>query len=319
MSSVERRFFSAQSLERAVLEAAGHFGVAPDRLRYEPVDKRSGFTKRRRVVIRVDPARLLLEPGERTPALPPEVPRLAAEPPALEVAAVAAAEEPEPVPEPPPIAVAPPVESAPLPRFEPVEHRGVVAPRAEERPIGAQAETTASPTPAASPTWQALPRTTEESLARRPRATSEVEASAKRWLALLLGLADLDLDATIRTGVDGLDVGLAGADAEWLVEDDGEALQALQTLLPRLIDGEAEDAAVCRVDCNGFQELREERLRVRAHRAAADVRQTGERAILEPMMPSDRRIVHLALQNDSSVATESVGRGFFKRVTIRPS
>jgi spoIIIJ-associated protein len=164
-----------------------------------------------------------------------------------------------------------------------------------------------------------LPRTTEESLARRPRATSEVEASAKRWLALLLGLADLDLDATIRTGVDGLDVGLAGADAEWLVEDDGEALQALQTLLPRLIDGEAEDAAMCRVDCNGFQELREERLRVRAHRAAADVRQTGERAILEPMMPSDRRIVHLALQNDSSVATESVGRGFFKRVTIRPS
>jgi spoIIIJ-associated protein len=317
MSSVERRFFSAQSLERAVLEAAGHFGIAPERLRYEPVDKRSGFTKRRRVVIRVDPARLLLEPGEGAVASPPEAARPAVEAPALEVLEVA--EPPaRPVSEADPSAVAAPA----VPR-EPEAPPSEGALRGEvETGFGAglpAAAEAVAPLSGPSSGWRSLPRSAEESLGSRPRAAGDLEGSAKRWLELLLGLAALDLRATIRSGADSLDVGLTGPDAEWLIEDDGEALQALQTLLPRLIDGDAEDAAMCRVDCNGFQELREERLRLRAHGAAAEVRRTGERVVLEPMMPSDRRIVHLALQSDASVTTESVGRGFFKRVTIRPS
>jgi spoIIIJ-associated protein len=300
MSSIERRFFSAENLERAVLEAAGHFGVDPQQLRYERVDKRSGFTKRRRVVIRVDPARLILSEEEaaqqRVVEHEPEAPQA----PQSETATPPHAERETP---------AEPASAVPA---EPLS----------ELSVAASASAGPAPEPAGGAVatrWQDLPRTPRESLAAQTRAPRDVEESARRWLGLLLQLADLDLQATIRQGGDRLDIGLEGVDSEWLVEDEGEALQALQTLLPRLLDGDAEESGLCRIDCNGFQELREERLRTRAHRAAAEVRRTGERAILEPMMPADRRIVHLALLNDSSVTTESLGRGFFKRVTIKRS
>ena len=48
-------FFSGETEARAVLAAANHFGVSPDEVVFDRVEKRHGFVKRRRVVIRVDP------------------------------------------------------------------------------------------------------------------------------------------------------------------------------------------------------------------------------------------------------------------------
>ena len=48
-------FFSGETEARAVLAAANHFGVPPDQVVFDRVEKRHGFVKRRRVVIRVDP------------------------------------------------------------------------------------------------------------------------------------------------------------------------------------------------------------------------------------------------------------------------
>jgi spoIIIJ-associated protein len=36
------------------------------------------------------------------------------------------------------------------------------------------------------------------------------------------------------------------------------------------------------------------------------------------MSPVERRIVHLSLQDDAELTTESRGEGFFKRVAILP-
>ena len=43
------------------------------------------------------------------------------------------------------------------------------------------------------------------------------------------------------------------------------------------------------------------------------------RPLLEPMMPSDRRIVHLAVSEDPAVTSESIGDAFLKTVVISPS
>ena len=48
-------FFSGETEARAILAAANHFGVSPDQVVFDRVEKRHGFVKRRRVVIRVDP------------------------------------------------------------------------------------------------------------------------------------------------------------------------------------------------------------------------------------------------------------------------
>jgi spoIIIJ-associated protein len=40
---------------------------------------------------------------------------------------------------------------------------------------------------------------------------------------------------------------------------------------------------------------------------------------LNPMSPRDRRIVHLALQDDISIVTRSQGQGYFRRLLIVPA
>lgn len=90
-------FFSGETEARAVLAAANHFGVSPDQVVFDRVEKRHGFVKRRRVVIRVDPqevgpASQALEPTDEATDSP-DVETAAASAPARSDDAVAAAEE----------------------------------------------------------------------------------------------------------------------------------------------------------------------------------------------------------------------------------
>ena len=54
-----------------------------------------------------------------------------------------------------------------------------------------------------------------------------------------------------------------------------------------------------------------------AHRLADKVKRTGEEIRLEPMSAGDRRMIHLALQNDGAVSTESDGEAPYRCVVIR--
>ena len=54
-----------------------------------------------------------------------------------------------------------------------------------------------------------------------------------------------------------------------------------------------------------------------AHRLADKVKRTGEEIRLEPMSAGDRRMIHLALQDDGAVSTESDGEAPYRCVVIR--
>lgn len=57
-----RQFFSGNSIEQALMSAARHFGVEPERVSYKLREKKHGFIKtRRRIVIEVDPDAPVLE------------------------------------------------------------------------------------------------------------------------------------------------------------------------------------------------------------------------------------------------------------------
>lgn len=62
---MQRQFFSGNSVDQAVMIAARHFGIEPERLSYKVRDKKTGFLNaRRRVVIEVDPQTPLLSDEE---------------------------------------------------------------------------------------------------------------------------------------------------------------------------------------------------------------------------------------------------------------
>jgi spoIIIJ-associated protein len=56
-----------------------------------------------------------------------------------------------------------------------------------------------------------------------------------------------------------------------------------------------------------------------AVKAAERVRGSRSAFTFEPMSPSERRIIHLALVDDTSVRTESVGNGLDRKVKVVPA
>lgn len=62
---MQRQFFSGNSVDQAVMTAARHFGIEPERLSYKVRDKKTGFLNaRRKVVIEVDPQTPVLSDAE---------------------------------------------------------------------------------------------------------------------------------------------------------------------------------------------------------------------------------------------------------------
>ncbi len=160
-----------------------------------------------------------------------------------------------------------------------------------------------------------MPRRPSE---RFPEAEGPQADAAVKGMELLLRVAGLELTARILQGDDRLEVDLSGADVDWCFADDGEFVVSVEHLLPRLIRSLSGEAPLVRVDCDNFQEIREERLRSLAQQVAEEVRRLRRPRTLEPMNPADRRIIHVTLADDPGVESESSGDGYFKRVTIRP-
>ena len=72
------------------------------------------------------------------------------------------------------------------------------------------------------------------------------------------------------------------------------------------------------VDIEGYRQRRIATLRSIAQRCAMRVVDEGVAVELEPMPPSERRIIHVTLAAHRDVATESTGEGSQRRVVIMP-
>ncbi|MFN4033579.1 MAG: RNA-binding cell elongation regulator Jag/EloR [Fimbriimonadales bacterium] len=115
-----------------------------------------------------------------------------------------------------------------------------------------------------------------------------------------------------------VEVELVGRDASILVGKNGEVLDRLQFLLnnivPRVIDPQVRVV----LDGAGWRRRRTERLRNQVIAIANEVKQRGEEAVLPPMPPHERRIVHQALKDDPEVITYSEGEEPERYVVISP-
>jgi spoIIIJ-associated protein len=129
----------------------------------------------------------------------------------------------------------------------------------------------------------------------------------------------LDVDAEIEEDDAAVVVRLRGRDLAFFFGEDGrgEVLRATEHLLQRLY-GAALQPRALRLVAEGFQERRNEALAEEARRVAAEVRRDGEPRTLAPQNAYERRVVHVALQDEPGVTTYSVGEGPGRRVTVAP-
>lgn len=100
-----------------------------------------------------------------------------------------------------------------------------------------------------------------------------------------------------------------------LIGHRGECFFAISRLLS-VVCGKSEKKIL--LDIGGFREKRAESLTALAKRVANKVSKSGRYAKLDPMNPSDRRIIHTALQDDQRVTTLSKGSEPHRYVIIFP-
>lgn len=103
-----------------------------------------------------------------------------------------------------------------------------------------------------------------------------------------------------------------------LIGDHGSALVAFEHILRRLVRAQVSEPVRVIADINSYRVRRIELIRRLARGALQRVRRTGRAVVLEPMRPSDRRIVHVTLTEEEGVTTESLGEEPMRRVVVRP-
>ena len=114
-------------------------------------------------------------------------------------------------------------------------------------------------------------------------------------------------------------VRFTGADVDLLLSNKAELLLALEQLTMEAIGMAPEEHSRICFDANDRRILRIAELRMSAEAAAERVKKSRQPFHFSPMNSRERRILHLALRDDTDVRSESVGEGPIRQVVIVPA
>src|SRR3990172_2105222 len=108
----------------------------------------------------------------------------------------------------------------------------------------------------------------------------------------------------------------AGEETGLIIGNRGKNLQAIQTLLGMMVRRETGEWVRILVNTSDWREKEEDRLKKLAIQAAERAKATGEPQYLYNLAPSQRRIIHIVLSEDSEIKTESQGEGSDRYLVI---
>jgi spoIIIJ-associated protein len=161
-----------------------------------------------------------------------------------------------------------------------------------------------------------IPAKPLEELSEKERGVLE---EAKAVLEELLRLMDLKGTVEVGIGSESAKLNVKGEELGVLIGRRGEKLASLQHLVNLIVAKSQGEYTRIAVDVENYRGRREEQLRDVAERAAKRVIQTGKIIQLEPMPAIERRIVHMALVDNTKVRTQSVGVEPSRRIVILPA
>jgi spoIIIJ-associated protein len=141
---------------------------------------------------------------------------------------------------------------------------------------------------------------------------------AKEFVAGLLERMGLEVAIEVRPRGEVLSLDIVGDDMGLLIGRHGETLRALEFLTNLASGRGGGEVKRVLVDVSGYRKRRERELEEIAKALARRVQRTGESATTHPLDARDRRVIHVALQDDSSVSTHSEGEEPFRRVVVSP-
>ena len=149
-------------------------------------------------------------------------------------------------------------------------------------------------------------------------AVSEAEDAAANFVAEVLSGIGIHGNMDSYREDDTIYISVTGSDCGAAIGRHGETLEAI-TYMTNLIANKHSDQRVhVHLDVGGYRKHRAQILKNLADKAASRVKRSGRKVIMEPMTPSERRIVHSYLQGINGVTTHSEGEEPSRCVVVTP-
>ncbi|MBK6750103.1 MAG: hypothetical protein KA956_12935 [Pyrinomonadaceae bacterium] len=141
--------------------------------------------------------------------------------------------------------------------------------------------------------------------------------NAREFLSRVVSDMKFDLTVSSEWNEDGCLLNLSGEDAHFALAENGELLDAFETILFQAFGRELDREHRIIVDAEGFRQTRKAELHAMARFAADQVRKNGRPFTFGVLNSTERRIIHTSLQKEEDLFTESVGEGRDRRLQVR--
>jgi spoIIIJ-associated protein len=157
----------------------------------------------------------------------------------------------------------------------------------------------------------------DDERSREPVELSEESLTIiKNELQRLLELMECPSDIAVEQQDGSVLCRVSDGYAPILTSQEGRTLDSLQYLLRKIISRKLPGRIQLGIDVGDYRTRRNEQLREQALHYATQVKQDGKTQVIASLNPSERRVVHVCLQDDPEVRSRSIGEGLFKKVLI---
>ena len=152
-----------------------------------------------------------------------------------------------------------------------------------------------------------------------PEDESELASHVRELLERIAHEMGLRCEIQISEADDAVTAACYGGELGLLIGKRGQTIDAVQYLVNGIVHRAfGEEAKPVVVDAANYRERRRATLEALAVQAAQRARR-GERVELEPMTATERKVVHVRLQEEAGVATESEGNEPARYVVVSPT
>lgn len=193
---------------------------------------------------------------------------------------------------------------------------------AETEAIPPDAETDIEPPPLSEQeTPEPSPEPQEKERDKPMELNAATEAALEKGREALQQIIDFittEAEVVVQRETDRVLFDVKGGNAGVLIGRRGQTLEAIQYLVEKIVNKNADNRVRVQVDIEGYLEGRRARLEELAAKLSAKAKRSGKPVTLGQLNSHDRRIVHLSLRDDTAVRTQSQGDGFYRKLVIFP-
>ncbi|ESP62490.1 RNA-binding protein Jag [Smithella sp. ME-1] len=148
---------------------------------------------------------------------------------------------------------------------------------------------------------------------------STLASKAKDLLDGILQRIPLECLVTVNETPEKIILNIEGDNSGLLIGKRGQNIDALQYILNKAINKLNNGHKMIMIDSGEYRKRREEFLLGLAERIREKVKKTMKPVSIGHMNAHDRRLIHLVLQEDESLITQSRGEGKFRKIVILPA